>query len=135
MPEMLETALESVASSQDKVQRRGVGFVKEQSPTLTAENAPGVCYALQSDGSMANRRNGSGFNDDGSAYTLNTVDKQSVVCIADDNANAAIDDGLSGTLKAGGGGSDDCVGSLCARDYKGACLQDAQSGKLIWLRR
>ena len=54
----------------------------------------------------------------------------SLICIADDAAHAAVDENLCGSLKVGGGVAD-CVGALCARDYKGPCADDVESGKLI----
>ena len=55
----------------------GVGFVSEQSPTLTADwHNPAIC--LQSDGSTSTNSPGGGFMDDGSTYTLNTIDRVSV---------------------------------------------------------
>lgn len=62
-----------------------------------------------------------------------------LLCVADDNSNAAVDDDVSGTLKCGGGvavdsiasnGADVC-GTLCARDYKGVGGQDIGEGKVI----
>lgn len=62
-----------------------------------------------------------------------------VVCIADDNAHAAVDADVCGTLKVGGGRSMCClpssgegwVGTLCARDSKGVGSQYAREGKVI----
>lgn len=62
----------------------------------------GSVIALQDDGSMIGHRNGCGYQTDGSAYTLNTVDRQSVVCMVNDTSNAAIDDDMTGTLLSGG---------------------------------
>lgn len=71
--------------------------------TLDTDSRAAVCYALQSDGSTSINSHGSGYQDDGSAYTLNCIDRQSVVCFGDDNANASIDVDLCGTLHVGGG--------------------------------
>lgn len=78
LPPILENALRSVASSSTREQERGgVGFVSEQSPTLTADwHNPAIC--LQSDGSTSTNSHGGGFMDDGSTYTLNTIDRVSV---------------------------------------------------------
>lgn len=70
-------------------------------PLAAGAHAPAI--ALQSDGSTSLNSNGNGYQDDGSAYTLNTLDRQSVLCMADDQGGAAIDENLSGTLKVGGG--------------------------------
>ena len=59
--------------------------------------------ALQTDGMMDGYRNGCGYQTDGSAYTLNTIDRQSVVCMTSDAANAAVDVDMTGTLLSGGG--------------------------------
>lgn len=69
------------------------------------------------------------------APTLNADHEQPIVCMADDNANAAIDIGVAGSLKVGGGVADDCVGALCARDFKGVGTQYVSEGKLICERR
>lgn len=70
-------------------QAKGVGFEPDQSPTLTADyHRPAVLtphgaqpIALQSDGMSSNgSQNGCGYNEDGSAYTVNGRDRQSV-CI------------------------------------------------------
>ena len=61
------------------------------------------------------------------------------ICVADDNANAAIDVNLAGTLKIGGGGDvrsyasngQDVVGALCARDSKGVSSQYIAEGKVV----
>ena len=88
--------------------------------------------ALQQTNFANGYRNGSGWNDDGSAYTLNTIDRPGVccmqtdddvapcltsrensspcadrsypvICMADDTTRAAIDSDMCGTLKVGGG--------------------------------
>lgn len=58
--------------------------------------------------------------------------------MADDNARAAVDENLSGSLKAGGAtvrcvssNGDDVIGALCARDYKGVGTQYVNEGKVI----
>lgn len=62
-----------------------------------------------------------------------------VVCMADDNVNASVDEDLAGTLKCGGGQSvasngRDYVGALTARDYKGVGNEYVQEGKVICQR-
>lgn len=62
-----------------------------------------------------------------------------LLCVVDHNTNAAVDEGVSGTLKCEGGVSVDSVassgadvcGTLCARDYKGVGDQDIGEGKVI----
>ena len=54
------------------------------------------------------------------------------MCMSSDTSNAAIDEDMAGTLHVGGGA--DCVGALCARDYKGVGNQYVQEGKLICQR-
>ena len=66
--------------------------------TLDTDSRATVCYALQSDGSTSINSHGSGYQDDGSAYTLNCIDRQSVMCIESGQANAAICDGYAPTL-------------------------------------
>lgn len=63
----------------------------------------------------------------------------SVVCMADDNAHAAVDEDVCSTLKVGGGRPLRCaasngeryVGTLCARDSKGVGSQFAREGKVV----
>lgn len=157
-----------------------VGAEEEVSPTLTADyHQPAVCIQ----GTIANGKrmgqNGLGASDDGSCYTLDTMDVHAVayaqnqryevreeggtgdlvgalpanpsgkqlqfvayeqpVCMADDNAKAAIDENVCGTLKVGGGESvrclpsngEDFVGTLCASDWKGVGNQRVGEGKVI----
>ena len=83
LPPMLLRALQQAIardSSTTKDQERGgVGFEDEQSPTLTVDYHNPAVLSLQSDGSTSNgSQNGCGYNDDGSAYTLNGCDKQSI---------------------------------------------------------
>lgn len=65
---------------------------------------------------------------------------ESCICMADDNAKAAVDVDLCGTLKVGGGqpvvavcasNARDVVGALCARDSKGIGSQYVDEGKVI----
>lgn len=82
------------------------GFsVGHDSPCLTASEPPAV-YGIA--GNVEGRSewsggNGSGFCDPDEAgmYTLTSTDRPAV-CIADDAANAAVDEELCGTLKCGG---------------------------------
>ena len=63
--------------------------------------------------------------------------------MADDNARAAVDENLSGSLKVGGGytvrcvssNGDEVIGALCARDYKGVGTQYVNEGKVIACRK
>ena len=153
-------------------------------PTLKANehggfNSGAVCYAIQGDIARGAHlaQNGCGYTDDGTSYTLNTIDRHAVaylpfnptqvtsprngnnpqwgdpchtlaatdrpphvICMSDASAKAAIDDDMSGTLHVGGDPSfvafqasngDDCIGALCARDYKGVGSQYVDEGKVI----
>jgi DNA (cytosine-5)-methyltransferase 1 len=67
------------------VKAGGIGYEPEQHPTLRAGSnlaSTGSVIALQSDGSTSLGSNGSGFQTDGSAYTLNITDRQSVAIAA-----------------------------------------------------
>ena len=62
----------------------------------------------------------------------------SVVCMADDNAHAAADEDVCGTLKVGGrslcclpASGESYIGALCARDFKGVGSQFVKEGKVI----
>ena len=72
--------------------------------------------------------------------TLDIASSTPVVCVADDNAKAAVDIGQCGSLKVGGGcavnsSGEEFVGALCARDYKGIGNQYVGEGKVICQRR
>ena len=79
---------------------------------------------------------------DGTSPTVTCLHEQPIVCMADDNANAAIDVDICGTLKLGGESSDyvlsngdDIVGALCAADGpKGVGSQYFYQGKVICQR-
>ena len=85
-----------------------IGYQLEQSPTLITDSEHIGVIALQSDGTTSQNGNGSGYQTDGTAYTLNSVDRQ-CVCMANDAANSAIDENLAGTLINGGGRADNCI--------------------------
>ena len=63
--------------------------------------------------------------------TLNCDHEQPIVCLGSDSSKASIDTDLCSTLHVGGGVAVDCVGALCARDFKGVCNQYVDEGKLI----
>lgn len=132
----------------------GLGYEQEVSPTCTADwHNPAVLAARQNrsggvciQGSMIGRKDGngpqgSGVKCDGASFTLNCTDRHAVldggpICMADDNAKAAVDDGMCGTLKVRGGASDggysaDVCGALCARDCKGVGTQFVYEGKVV----
>lgn len=80
---------------------------------------------------ITNKYNGANPKPGQAAPTLHTANAP-IVCMTNDTSNAAIDSNLCGTLLAGGGfAAADCVGSLCARDYKGIGNQDIDQGKII----
>ena len=68
--------------------------------TLDTDSRASVVYALQSDGSTSINSHGNGWQDDGSAYTLNLMDRKSVVCLQDGQANGGICDDHAPTLNA-----------------------------------
>lgn len=107
----------------------GLGEEYDQSPTLTADwHQPAVCYDTTQ---VTNKNNRSNPRPGDPCHTLSCGDApllcqsqygdvagtptarhdsspcadrgMTVVCVADDNANAAVDDDLCGTLKVGGG--------------------------------
>lgn len=110
--------------------------------TLDTDSRASVVYALQSDGSTSINSHGSGYQDDGSAYTLNCIDKQSVMCIESAQVAGASSpcQDFSPTLNASheqpilvmNSTGDDVVGSLCAADGpKGVTGQSVSEGKVI----
>lgn len=127
LPEPLGAMLRAVASSTTREQGAGsLGYEGEQSPTLTADwhNPAVMCIQTRDDVSptIAARHDSSPCTDrgqavvcvqdgqangtvhgDGSAPTLNASHENPIVCVADDNANAAVDVDLCGSLKVGGG--------------------------------
>lgn len=117
----------------------------------TSAEQPTDVIALQSDGSTSLRGNGAGWNDTGAAYTLNTLDRQSVAyrMIAINQRNEARYDGGDGqtvgaiparpggkqmqcVIEAHGSGADpDVIGALCASDAKQIGSQYVSQGKVI----
>lgn len=72
--------------------------MSEQAPTLIAGKEPSV-LSLQTD-HMG--QNGTNVSVD-VCKTLDVASQTPVVCVADDNANAATDVDMCGSLKVGGG--------------------------------
>lgn len=76
------------------VKAGSIGYEPEQHPTLRAGSnlaSTGAVIALQSDGSTSKGSNGSGFQTDGSAYTLNITDRQSVAIAANQRGEVRLD--------------------------------------------
>ena len=102
-----------------------IGYQEELSPTLTLDHNPAVLTPWD----VQSKRVAS--------------HEQPVVCMADNNANAAVDEELCGTLKVVGGApvmacvsnGDEIVGPLCARDYKGVGNEYVNEGKVVCQRR
>lgn len=101
-------------------------------PLAAGMHAPLLCatqYGEEVAGTLTARGDGSPCADRG----------PNVLCVADDNANAAVGGDVCGTLKCGGGVSLDSIasngldvcGTLCARDWKGVGDQDIGEGKVI----
>ena len=79
-----------------------IGYISEQSPTLTADwHNPAVCIQGDIARGAQMGQNGEGYCTDGACYTLNTIDRHAVLCMADDNGRSAVDEDLCGTLKVG----------------------------------
>ena len=117
----------------------------------TTGTGPAGVIALQSDGSTSLRGNGSGWNGTGAAYTLNTLDRQSVAyrMIAINQRNEARYDGGDGqtvgaipaqpggkqmqcVIEVHGSGTDPSViGALCASDAKQIGNQYVSQGKVV----
>ena len=76
------------------VKAGSIGYEPEQHPTLRAGSnlaSTGAVIALQSDGSTSKGSNGSGFQTDGSAYTLNITDRQSVAIAVNQRGEVRLD--------------------------------------------
>lgn len=143
----------------------GPMFYEELCPTERCGKAHAVCYAQNQryevrqsgDGttcraipasqsgkqfdfvSVASTQANAERSDDCSpCLTSHLAKDPSVVCMADDNAHAAVDADVCGTLKVGGGSlcclpasGKSYVGTLCARDSKGVGSQFVREGKVI----
>ena len=64
------------------------------------ESVPGNTQSSREKRQELARAAGSGYQDDGSAYTLNCIDRQSVMCLQDGQANGGICDDHVPTLNA-----------------------------------
>ena len=95
---------------------KGIGYVEEGSPTMTAGRCPAVCYGIAGNTvgrAPGNGGNGQGFCDPDEAgmYTLTAADRHAVaapaggrpadaLCVASTNPNASIGEELCGSLTA-----------------------------------
>lgn len=81
-----------------------IGYQPEQAQTLKAGSNKahtGCVISLQSDGSSSNgSQHGSGWNADGSAYTVNTRDRQGVCIAANQRGEVCLDGGDGQTMGA-----------------------------------
>lgn len=87
-----------------------IGFREEQAATLRAGSnlaSTGAVISLQSDGGTSQNGHGSGWSADGSAYTLNTADRQSVAIAANQRGEVRLEQGdgeVSGAVPASSSG-------------------------------
>lgn len=86
--------------------------------TLSTTDRP-PCIALQGDETTSLGIHGSGYQDDGSAYTLNCIDRHSVMCMATQQGGAEIAYDMCPTIMAAAGMSGNnqpviCIGSTQA---------------------
>lgn len=97
---------------------------------------------MQDDGTTSMTKHGPGWHEEDVGYTVNTVDRQSVAYgIGRDAFNMgenaqfgmSIEENTQPpiTAKGAGGGMQQTIGSLCARDYKGVGNQYVSDGKCI----
>lgn len=110
----------------------GNGFNEEVSYTLNTVDRHVVCFQQNQRDEV--RLIGGVGDISGALSTGSGAKGQNYLCVADDNAKAAIDENLCGTLKAGGnslGYLPEITGALCARDYKGVDTQYVQEGKVV----
>lgn len=74
-----------------------MGYESEQSPILTADwHNPAICIQGDIARGAHMGQNGRGYSTDGACYTLNTIDRHAVLCMAGDTAHAAVDRDLAG---------------------------------------
>lgn len=111
----------------------GVGYEPDQSPTLTADYHQPAVMSLQGDGSSSNgNQNGCGYSDDGSAYTLNSRDKQAIAFAQNtrDEVRLFGGDGQTvGALAAQPGMKQTSYVVSHERDKQSVCIQGSMLGR------
>lgn len=125
----------------DKNGPHGDGINEDLSFTLNTTDRHAVAYLPFNPTQVTSKQNGNNPQWGDPCHTLSAADRPPhVICMADANAKAAIDEDLCGTLHVGGDPSfvaveasngEDVVGALCARDYKGVGSQYVSEGKVI----
>lgn len=125
----------------DKNGPQGDGVNEDLSFTLNTTDRYAVAYLPFNPTQVTSKQNGNNPQWDDPCHTLSATDRPPhVICMADANAKAAIDEDLCGTLHVGGDPSfvaveasngEDVVGALCARDYKSVGSQYVSEGKVI----
>lgn len=125
----------------DKNGPHGDGINEDLSFTLNTTDRHAVAYLPFNPTQVTSKQNGNNPQWGDPCHTLSVTDRTPhVICMADANAKAAIDEDLCGTLHVGGDPSfvaveasngEDVVGALCARDYKGVGSQYVSEGKVI----
>lgn len=125
----------------DKNGPHGDGINEDLSFTLNTTDRHAVAYLPFNPTQVTSKQNGNNPQWGDPCHTLSATDRPPhVICMADANAKAAIDEDLCGTLHVGGDPSfvaveasngEDVVGALCARDYKGVGSQYVSEGKVI----
>lgn len=125
----------------DKNGPHGDGINEDLSFTLNTTDRHAVAYLPFNPTQVTSKQNGNNPQWGDPCHTLSATDRTPhVICMADANAKAAIDEDLCGTLHVGGDPSfvaveasngEDVVGALCARDYKGVGSQYVSEGKVI----
>ena len=125
----------------DKNGPQGDGVNEDLSFTLNTTDRHAVAYLPFNPTQVTSKQNGNNPQWGDPCHTLSATDRPPhVICMADANAKAAIDEDLCGTLHVGGDPSfvaveasngEDVVGDLCARDYKGVGSQYVSEGKVI----
>ena len=113
----------------------------ELEPSKPTTGRPSSIIALEGNGARPSHQ-GDGFSSNDVSYTLNSTEKHGV-CYGLDRASfnqgknaqfgISINEEIAPTVcaKGPGGGNDDKVGALCARDYKGVGNQYVNEGKVI----
>ena len=83
----------------DRVSRKnGKGWCEDVSPTLNTQDRHAVVFALEGNGARPSHM-GKGFSDDGTMYTMNTIEQHSV-CYSVDCRSLKVNEELSPTLQA-----------------------------------
>lgn len=103
VPDVVYALQGNMIGRSDKNGPQGDGINEDLSFTLNTTNRHAVAYLPFNPTQVTSKQNGNNPQWDDPCHTLSATDRPPhVICMADANAKAAIDEDLSGTLKVGG---------------------------------